>query len=67
MPTRADLDAARPRCPMLVLTPGIPAPSKDEDLTTCDRPMRYHPGSQKWACPEHGQRLTAAQLVARQQ
>ena len=52
---------------MLVLTPGIPAPSKDEDLTTCDRPMRYHPGSQKWACPEHGQRLTAAQLVAHQQ
>lgn len=61
MPTRADLEAARPKCRAVVaLVDGQPG-------AVCGRPMRYYPGRKVWACPKHGGRVPAPVLVAEQQ
>ena len=64
MPTRTDIEAATPKCPVgvpdsygLVLTPGT---------EPCLRPLRFDATDDYWLCPIHGHATTPQSLVCRQ-
>lgn len=73
MPTRADLDAARPRCDAPVVEGGPVLMDLNQlaaATVTCDRPLklRTFSGELVWVCEQqHGTRMLAADLVAGQQ
>lgn len=55
MPTRADIEAAVPKCP------ARPA----GEPTGCGRPLAWHHEDAVWACPDHGPRMTAEEASQR--
>lgn len=72
MPTRADWEAAAPKCPKhgklgTALVPGRRALRVGE---RCATPLHYDVGGSVWVCPHHGEVLArttaAAQLAAAQ-
>ena len=74
MPTRADLDAARPRCDAPAPDYGPPHLMTLDQLAEaegrrCLRPLQLRPfiSEPTWCCELHGARYTAAELVASQQ
>lgn len=55
MPTRADIEAATPKCPAL---------HDRSKLEQCDLPLWWDHGQELWTCRVHGQVVTATELVA---
>jgi hypothetical protein len=57
MPTRADMEAATPKCVAAPHTqfqfgPFAPAPA------ACTAPLRWDHAGGQWICPDHGAQLT---------
>lgn len=52
MPTLADLEAARPKCPSTAAS-YTAAPS-----ALCGKPMLWNDAAERWECPKHGAQLS---------
>lgn len=57
MPTRADIEAATPKCPSRRTT----------DTPQCARLLTYDPKHEVWCCVVHGRAVTCTELVAVQE
>jgi hypothetical protein len=63
MPTRADIEAATPKCvsaPQTQFHFGRLAPAR-----TCTSLLHWHHGDAHWVCPAHGAQLTGETAGAR--
>lgn len=57
MPTRADIQAATPKCERMLV--------RHHMAERCCNPLRYNVPRDVWACPHHGDISTGAILGAR--
>lgn len=55
MPTRADMEAATPKCPGVARQTQYGATVEK----VCGQPLAWDHARALWRCPEHGDRLTA--------
>ncbi len=62
MPSRADMEAATPKCPRVgrsvLATDGLAAGER------CAQPCKWAAARQRWCCPSHGVVLAGTDLAA---
>lgn len=61
MPTRADIEAATPKCPQPRRTGFI---AGQPQHVPCDQPLVWTHAELGWACEQHGEQVLGEQLAA---